>query len=56
MSPKSKPIIAPKMFDAALCHYCNKNKLDQRRQTKYENVRKRTDIYLRVFHDGVARK
>jgi len=28
MSPKSQPIIAPKMFEPSLCHYCNKNKLD----------------------------
>jgi hypothetical protein len=25
--PKT-PIIAPKMFEPSLCHYCNKNKLD----------------------------
>jgi hypothetical protein len=25
--PKN-PIIAPKMFEPSLCHYCNKNKLD----------------------------
>ena len=28
MSPRRDPIIAPKMFDPSLCHYCNKNKLD----------------------------
>lgn len=29
MTPaKRDPIIAPKMFDPTLCHYCNKNKIN----------------------------